>query len=170
LTWNKVACGYYHTVATKTDGSLWSWGYNSDGELGLGDNFPDRSSPVRVGTLLTWNNVAGGQYHTVATQTDGSLWTWGNNGFGGLGLGNIVYRSSPVQVGTLLTWKNVAGGKYHTVATKTDGSLWVWGLNDNGQLGLGDRTDRSSPVQVGTLLTWKNVACGHSYTVATKIN
>jgi hypothetical protein len=95
--------------------TLFSCGENFYGQLGLGD-IVKRSSPVQVGSLMTWNKIAGG-YHTVATKTDGSLWTWGYNGSGQLGLGDIVKRSSPVQVGSLLTWNNVASGQTHTVAT-----------------------------------------------------
>ena len=115
---------------------------------------------------MTWNKVACGYYHAVATKTDGSLWTWGFNDNGQLGLGDVTDRSSPVQVGSLLTWNNVAGGSAHTVATKTDGSLWTWGYNSYGNLGLGDTAHRSSPVQVGSLLTWKNIAGGY-HTIAT---
>jgi hypothetical protein len=169
LTWKNVACYVSDfTVATQTDGSLWAWGSNSNGELGLGHVFP-RNSPVQVGTLLTWNNVAAGYHYAVATKTDGSLWAWGYNGDGQLGLGDIVSRSSPVQVGTLLTWNKIACGEFSTMATKTDGSLWTWGNNSNGRLGLGDDVPkRSSPVQVGTLLTWNNIAGGRSFSMATK--
>jgi alpha-tubulin suppressor-like RCC1 family protein len=171
LTWNNVAAGYLHTVATKTDGSLWSWGGNDIyGQLGLND-IVDRNSPVQVGSLLTWNNVAAGDRHTLATKTDGSLWAWGQNTSGELGLGNVAHRSSPVQVGSLLTWNKVACKYQHTLSVKTDGSLWSWGSNASyGQLGLGDTTPRSSPVQVGSLMTWNKIASAYYFTVATKTN
>jgi alpha-tubulin suppressor-like RCC1 family protein len=179
LTWKNVAGGGFHTMATKTDGSLWAWGSNNtgnldSGQLGLGDRI-DRSSPVQVGSLYTWNKVAcGGSNYTMAIKTDGSLWAWGSNDRGQLGLGNVSGTLSPVQVGSLLTWKDVSCGERHTMAIKTDGSLWAWGNNQGyapnfyGQLGLGDTTHRSSPVQVGSLLDWKNVSCGAYHTIATK--
>ena len=174
ITKDKIIANYSFLIpATVAGGNLlFSWGRNNNGQLGLGDNV-NRSNPVQVGSLLTWNNVAcGGSYtgdqnHTVATKTDGSLWSWGYNIYGQLASLDRANRSSPVQVGSLLTWNNVACGGYHTVATKTDGSLWSWGLNNQGQLGLGNITHRSSPVQVGSLLTWNKIAGGY-HTVATK--
>ena len=96
--------GRYAVLATKTDGTLWSWGSNGSGQLGLG-NTVDRSSPVQVGALTTWQYVStssGG--HTVANKTDGTLWAWGRNQAGQLGLNNTTYYSSPKQVGALTSW------------------------------------------------------------------
>ena len=149
--------------------NLWAWGGNTRGQLGLG-NTTNRSSPVQVGTTSTWSSVEynrGGE-HTLATKTDGTLWAWGANNYGQLGLGNTTNRSSPVQVGALTTWSKVCCGLYHTAAIKTDGTLWVWGRNNIGQLGLGNITNRSSPVQVGTLTTWSKVSCGKTLTAAIK--
>jgi alpha-tubulin suppressor-like RCC1 family protein len=169
-TWSNIASGGNSTFATKTDGTLWSWGYNYKGQLGQNiATTINRSSPVQVGALTTWLNVACGGYHIAATKTDGTLWSWGNNGFGQLGQNGTIDRSSPVQVGALTTWLNVACGAYHTAATKTDGTLWIWGQNSFGQLGLNDASvNRSSPVQVGALTTWSKVSCGKYSTVATK--
>ncbi|MBI4833314.1 MAG: hypothetical protein HY811_00640 [Planctomycetes bacterium] len=164
-TWSKVACGAQHTMAIKTDGTLWAWGFNSNGQLGDGTTI-QRNSPVQVGALTTWKQVAGGNAFTLAVKTDGTLWAWGYNWNGQLGDGTQTNRSSPVQIaGT--TWKQVACGGNHTVAIKTDGTLWAWGYNGQGQLGDGTTTQRLSPVQVaGT--TWKQVACGNVYTMAIK--
>ena len=94
---------------------LWSWGLNSNGQLGLGDS-TSRSSPVQVGTLTNWKQVSGGYFHTAAVKTDGSLWLWGRNQYGELGLGDTTHRSSPVQVGTLTSWKQVSSSWRHTAA------------------------------------------------------
>ena len=112
--------------------------------------------------------MSGGVLHTIAIKTDGTLWVWGNNVSGRLGLGDITNRSSPVQVGTLTNWSSVSAGS-HTMAIKTDGTLWAWGSNGSGRLGLGDITDRSSPVQVGALTNWYSVDLGNSdHTMAIK--
>jgi alpha-tubulin suppressor-like RCC1 family protein len=76
-----------------------------------------RSSPVQVGALTTWSNIACGSSHTIATKTDGTLWAWGYNSYGQLGLGNTTFRSSPLQVGSLTTWDNIACGGNFTIAT-----------------------------------------------------
>ena len=104
----------------------------------------------------------------MALKTDGTLWSWGYNIYGQLGLGNSTYYSSPKQIGALTTWLTVSCGNYHTVAIKTDGTIWSWGENGYGQLGLGTTTGMSSPNQVGSLTNWKSTACGSSHTVAIK--
>jgi len=153
-TWYQVATSNTHTIAIKTNGTLWSWGRNNEGQLGLGD-VDNRSSPVQVGALTTWYQIsAGGSGFTVAIKTDGTLWSWGKNGSGQLGLNDTANRSSPVQVGALTIWYQVASAESHNIAVKTDGTLWSWGQNDAGKLGLGDTVYRSSPVQVGLLTTW----------------
>ena len=105
--------GSVHVLAVKTDGTLWSWGASSQGQLGLGDVL-GRSSPVQVGALTTWNECACGIVNfygrgfSSAIKTDGTLWTWGDGYQGQLGLGGVTNRSSPVQVGALTTWISVS--------------------------------------------------------------
>jgi alpha-tubulin suppressor-like RCC1 family protein len=149
--------------------SLWSWGRNNQGQLGLG-NATSYSSPKQVGTLLSWSGVSiHSQGNSVlSVKPDGTLWAWGMNAFGQLGLGNTTYYSSPKQVGALTTWSTITEGLYHSIAIKTDGTLWSWGYNNNGQLGLGNVTYYSSPKQVGALTTWLNIAAGNGVTFATK--
>ena len=101
-TWSKVSCDN-HSLAIKTDGTIWSWGLNTSGQLGLND-FSNRLSPVQVGALTTWSNVDAGLVHTIAIKTDGTLWSWGGNTNGELGLGDTTLRSSPVQVGANTNW------------------------------------------------------------------
>ena len=168
--WKLVSCGVDHTVAIKTDGSLWGWGTNFNGQLG--DNtITNRSSPVQtISTGTNWRSVSAGDRHTAAIKTDGALWSWGQNINGSLGDGTVVDKSSPVQiVGGGTNWRSVAGGQYHTAAIKTDGTLWTWGFNANGQLGDNTVTKKSSPAQtVGGGTNWKSVECGTSHTAAIK--
>ncbi len=163
-TWSTTATGRQHTLALKTDGTLWTWGRGNHGENGdLTAIY--RSSPVQVGTLATWSGVSAGGYTSFAVRTNGTLWSWGYNAAGFLGLGDVANRSSPTQVGTLTTWASVGSAYVHTFAIKTDGTMWAWGRNSEGALGLGDQgavnaTARSSPVQVGTLATWSRATGG----------
>jgi len=167
-TWSQTAAGYKFSLAVKTDGTLWSWGYNTySGQLGLGDT-ANCSSPVQVGALTAWAQVAAGNNFSLAIKTDGALWSWGRNVEGMLGLNDTANRSSPVQVGALTTWSQVAGGFTFSLAVKTDGTLWGWGYNGLGQLGLNDTANRSSPVQVGALTTWSKVTGGNNFSVAVK--
>ena len=167
-TWSRVSAGGSHTLAVKTDGTLWSWGNADEGRLGH-NNIIKRSSPVQVGALTNWSDVEATLNHSVALKTDGTLWTWGSGSNGRLGDNAVVNRSSPVQVGALTTWSKIAGGSNFTGAVKTDGTLWTWGDNGQGQLGqsLSTTIDRSSPVQVGSLTNWSQVSMGYQHTIAT---
>ena len=98
-----------------------------------------------------------------------TLWAWGRNVYGRLGLGDTVYRSSPVQVGALTTWASISI-RGASLAVNNDGTLWSWGKNTFGQLGLGNTVYRSSPVQVGTLTTWSTTATGNGHVLAIKTN
>ncbi len=150
----------WSSVNIKTDGTLWMWGFNSDGELGLGDTLT-RISPTQVGTLTTWRYADFQPNPSFAfcgaLRTDNTLWMWGEGAAGVLGNGSTARQSSPTQVGTLSNWSKISLGGSHVVAVKTDGTLWAWGLGSSGQIGNGSTASRSSPVQIGTLTTWTDV-------------
>lgn len=168
--WKLVASGHYHSVAIKTDGTLWTWGFNVNG--GLGDNtVGTKTSPDQtIAGGTTWKQSAAGRYHSVAIKTDGTLWTWGRNTSGELGDNTIAHKSSPIQtVAGGANWKLVACGRYHNLAIKTDGTLWTWGVNGNGQLGDNTIAHKSSPAQtVAGGANWKQVAGGDLFSVAIK--
>jgi alpha-tubulin suppressor-like RCC1 family protein len=167
--WASVSAGTQHTMAIKADGTLWVWGTNYDGSMGLGlYNASQRTTPVQLGNANDWGAVSVGSHHTLAIKTDGSLWAWGSNDRGQLGLGNNTNQNVPVRVGTDNDWAAVSAGIQHTMAIKADGSLWAWGLNDKGQLGLNDNTDRNAPVQVSATSDWTTVSAGFKQTLAIK--
>jgi alpha-tubulin suppressor-like RCC1 family protein len=95
-------------LAVKTDGTLWGWGNSGNGQLGLSAAPVSYSSPKQIGALTTWQNVSGGAANSSAIKTDGTVWTWGNNAQGQLGLGNTTSYSSPKQVGALTTWAAIS--------------------------------------------------------------
>jgi alpha-tubulin suppressor-like RCC1 family protein len=167
-TWSQGALGEYSSGGVKTDGTAWTWGRNSDGMLGH-NNRTDYSSPVQLpgtnwGTSPLQFRVIGNQ-RSFAIKTDGTLWTWGDNGQGNLGQNNRTRYSSPNQIpGT--TWSKISG-RAHCLAIKTNGTLWSWGGNSQGALGQNNRTDYSSPKQIpGT--TWSFVATGDATSFAIK--
>ncbi|WP_251449240.1 hypothetical protein [Vermiculatibacterium agrestimuris] len=160
---NLAAAGDRHTLALKTDGSLWAWGGGSMGQLGDGGS-ADRAAPVKVMDFVT--SMAAGGNHSLAVQADGSLWAWGNNASGQLGLGaqdNAVH-ATPAKVMDGVS--AVYAGASHSLAIKTDGSLWAWGANRSGQLGIGSAQDQTTPVKVMDAVT--AVAAGEAHTLALK--
>jgi len=169
-TWCQVSLGNIHSAAVKTDGTLWTWGYNGSGRLG-DNSISTKSSPVTTaGGGTTWHQVSLGNIHSAAVKTDGTLWTWGYNGGGQLGDNSTLARSSPgTTVGGGTTWCQVRSGISHNAAIKTDGTLWTWGCNSCGKLGNGfTATLRSPGTTAGGGTNWCQVSGGNSNTAAVK--
>ena len=171
--WASVTAADYHTCATRTDTTLWCWGANIYGELGIGNTTSqDLPQQVTAPAATGWASVTAGGFHTCATRTDGTLWCWGANTYGGLGTGNTTSRNLPQQVTVPAAtgWASVTAGGFHTCATRTDTTLWCWGANGFDQLGTGNTTDQKLPYQdsVPTSTGWASVAAGWRHTCATR--
>ncbi|MGO4375338.1 RCC1 domain-containing protein, partial [Paenibacillus sp. MCAF20] len=143
-----IAAGYSHSLALKSDGTVWAWGYNSSGQLGDAST-TTRYTPVQVTNLGSVSAIASGDSHTLAMQSDGTVWSWGHNYSGQLGDGSTTSSSSPVQVSELDSVSSISTNDgSHSLAVKSDGTVWAWGDNYSGQLGDGTTINRYSPVQV----------------------
>ncbi|MBM2815382.1 MAG: C-terminal target protein [Ignavibacteria bacterium] len=166
--WTSISGGgAQHTLAIKSDGTLWAWGGNAYGQLGDG-TITDKNTPVQIGSGTNWVKVSCGGAHTLAIKSDGTLWAWGRNIAGQLGDGTTTDKSTPVQIGTGTNWVVVSCAYGHTLAIKNDGTLWAWGWNIAGQLGDGTLVNKSSPVRIGSGTNWALVSCRGSYTLAIK--
>jgi hypothetical protein len=179
-TWKYIDVGYVGVTHVRfgimNNDTLWGWGWNADGQVGVGSSDDRVNSPTLITTTDapdTWECVSGGCKHAVAIKTDKSLWTWGNNDDGQLGNNSTVGSSTPIKVltGTAPeTWQYVSAGCSHTIGLKTDGTLWAWGNNDIGQIGDQSAPDggsyhsnRLSPIQITTgesPETWKTISAG----------
>jgi len=92
--WSAIAAGGDHTVALKSDGTLWAWGLNSQGQLGDGTT-TNKATPTQIGSATNWSAIAAGSNNTVGLRSDGTLWAWGNNYYGNLGDGTTTNRHTP---------------------------------------------------------------------------
>ena len=166
---NSFGGNYNCSMAIKTDGTLWSWGYNFLGALGQNQAMPVRySSPVQVpGT--TWSQIIPTGQGSMALKTDGTIWGWGTNVGGALGQNNETQYSSPVQIGDQTNWVSISTGHQAKAAINTSGQLWVWGDNEEGNLGQNNLTQYSSPIQIpGTNWAHCNIGDGEKRCLATK--
>lgn len=167
--WDSFALGWDFTLAKKTDGSLWAWGSNIYGKLGVaipGAAIQDRHK--RVTTDQDWGMFSAGRDHSLALKNDGTLWAWGRNDRGQIGDGTDginFSKDSPVQIGTGSDWQVVGTGNEHSLAIKANGTLWAWGYNGEGRLGDNTSTDRLVPTQIGTGTNWRSVVAGYDHSV-----
>ena len=167
--WLKTSSGFTHTAAIQTDGSLWAWGSNAQGELGDGTVI-QKLNPTQIGNAYNWSDVVCGYYNTMAIKSDGTLWAWGYNFFGQLGDGTLIDKHVPTQIGNETNWSQVSVGQYFTLAIKTDGTLWAWGYNLTGQLGDGTTLSKNVPTQIGIDTDWTLISAGNFHSFATKID
>ncbi|WP_075087667.1 Ig-like domain-containing protein [Verrucomicrobium spinosum] len=159
-----VAAGACHTVAVKSDGTVWAFGSNEAGQLGDGTT-TDRVSPVQIVGLNNIVAVEAGECHTLALRNDGTVWSFGSNECGQLGDGTTLDHHTPVQVMGVTGVREIAAAEFHTLIIAGDGSVWTCGNNDLGQLGDGTRINRSSPRKVEGVYDAVAAAGGYAYSV-----
>jgi alpha-tubulin suppressor-like RCC1 family protein len=163
--------GSASSCAQLADGTLVCWGDNGYGEVGNNTTTTSTPAPSLVNADVDWSVVSVGGAYACAVKSGGTLWCWGANSGGQLGLGALGSKRVPTQVGTDSDWKSVAASfgasdRCHTCAIKTDGSLYCWGSSVMGELGNGTTTASLSPVRVGTGNAWATVTAGIAFTCA----
>jgi alpha-tubulin suppressor-like RCC1 family protein len=154
-----IAANWDHALAVKSDGTVWAWGYNGNGELGNGTT-TNSTTPIQVcsppPTQICLSNViavAAGDSESMALKSDGTVWVWGYNGNGQLGIGTTSpsQQTTPVQVNGLSGVLAIAAGNGDSLVLKGDGTVWGWGYNLDGRLGNGTTTSSTTPVQASGL-------------------
>jgi len=193
---SSVSAGVNHSLALKSDGTVWAWGWNDIGQLGDG-SLIQKDSPVQVlgeagaGTFLSdVQSISSGGFHSTALKNDGAVvWVWGDKDFAQLGDGTVGdgdpgttvsgdYSEIPVQTTLISDVIGISSGNAHTLAIDSAGlSLWAWGSNDFGQLGNGSSGDRdpstinagdyeATPVQVVFTSDIYSIGAGFRHSLA----
>jgi alpha-tubulin suppressor-like RCC1 family protein len=167
--WSGIAAGDFHSLSVRTDGSLWAWGFNQNGQLG-DKTYVDKAIPTAVGTVKTWASVSAGKAHSIGVMKDGTLWAWGRNFDGQIGDATGADKPAPVQVlmtppsatSTTTTataadkiWTAAWAGANFSIGRKTDSTLFSWGGNERGQLGRGDAATVATASNTPTLVAPK---------------
>ena len=157
--------GGRHSIALDASGQVWAWGDNSQGQLGLGTTDGSSDTPVPVPGLTNVAALAAGRFHNVALRNDGTVWTWGGNDRGQLGLGAGGGVSTPTQIAGLSDVVAIATHLDHTLALTIDGTVWAWGANDRGQLGDASTADRAIPAAIPGLVA-SDISVGQVHSLA----
>ena len=164
----RISVSGNHTLALKSDGTVWAWGMNWAGQLGDGTT-TTQTTPVQVTALSGIIAVAAGDDHSLALRSDGTVWAWGRNWYGQIGDGSYWQdRKTPVQATLLTDGIAVAAGRGFSLALKSDGTVWAWGANGSGQLGDSSSVNRLEPVQVTGLTGVTRITAGAAYAGAVR--
>lgn len=158
--WNDYSTGFFRVIGIKNDNTLWGWGNNEGGSLGLSANTSEVNTPTQIGLDNDWSKISCGLFHTLALKSNGTIWACGYNNVGQLGNGNSgtgTYSDALIQVGSDNDWMEILAGAAFSLALKTDGTLWAWGLNETSQLGDGATTNQLVPIQIGADTNWKSL-------------
>ena len=156
-----IAVGSNHVLAVTDEGKMYAWGLNNFGQLGVNNEVGAYSTPQLVtaaggqgGTLEKVARVAAGDEFSMALLENGSVYTWGNNTYGQLGINSYQKRTSPARLlgynggGYMSSVAGIAAGGSHGMVIRSDGAVFSWGLNSSGQLGNGDTTNWNVPTKV----------------------
>lgn len=155
--WVSLAVADTHSLAIKSDGTLWAWGGNHHYQLGDGTE-TSQLVPAPSVPGNEWKQAAAGAAHSFALKKDGTLWAWGDNWAGQLGIGTFKKSPIAVQVGSGHDWKRIWAGGVQTVGQQTDGSLWFWGS----LTGEASDTNRwSAPRRISADTNWVDVCFGY---------
>jgi len=150
----------------KYDGTVWGIGNDGNGQLGDGQTRVNRYDPIQAIGINNIVEIAAGKFHTVALKSDGTVWAFGSNGYGQLGLGTIIQANTPTKIPNLDNVIAISAGEYHSLALKSNGTVWAFGGNWSGQLGIGTTTKSLVPVQTQGLTNIRIIEAGSNSSFA----
>lgn len=166
---SSISAGVAHSLAVDSDGTVWAWGNNETGQLGLDSTeIPRQATPVKVAGLSDVISVSAGGQHSLALKKDGTVWAWGDNEYGQLGRADLLSSSSGVLVQGLTNIIAISANIDFNLALKADGTVWSWGANRYGQLGNGTNKLSTTPVQVKDLSGVIKLSAGSAFALALK--
>ncbi len=169
--WSAVSAGDGHTCGIRAGGALYCWGRNTQGQLGLGDGSGVQyGAPTLVDDIGIWSSVTAGQRIACGIQTPGSIYCWGDNSEGQLGVGDNTARWTPTRVGSKSDFRKLSLKAFHVCAIDASNSLWCWGRNAEGQLGTGDTQYRPSPTPIEAGSHFDEVAVGRFHTCVRRLD
>jgi alpha-tubulin suppressor-like RCC1 family protein len=152
-----LGAGLHHTCAVTSDGRLYCWGMNDQGQLGVSTAPMSHSLvPIAVDDATDWTAISIADDHVLALKAGGALYAWGTNTYGELGTGDTLGRRAPALVSE--GWRVLAAGAEHSCAIRDTGALFCWGYGGRGQLGLGVLANYLDPQEVSPGSRWSSVA------------
>jgi alpha-tubulin suppressor-like RCC1 family protein len=175
--WTVADAGLSHSMALRADSTLWTWGYNAYGQLGLSEvTYPTRYVPTLVDSGVAGHGkfiqISSTAHHNTGIRADGSLWAWGWNAYGNVGNNAQLDVDSIIMIdagtGTSGKWRYISSGYYHNVGLRQDSTLWGWGRNNRGQLANSNTTSNILVPQLidnGATGKWTIAECGQNHTL-----
>lgn len=164
-----MSAGLNHNCAVQTNGAVFCWGANADGQLGNGTE-KSSGSPVRVVSLPPSAAVAAGKAHSCAVSQDGHAWCWGSNTVGQLGDGSFISRGQAALVPGVTSVRAIAVGGAHSCALLVSGTVQCWGDGRRGELGDGRSASSNVPVNVSGITNAVAIAASETSTCAVLVD
>jgi len=163
----QISCGSSHSLVLLNNGTVKSFGYNAQGQLGLGNVTTPYMSPTLIPNITNVNQISCGNAHSLVLLNDGTVKGFGRNDYGQLGLGNTANSTIPTLIPNLSNVKQIAGGVYYSLVLLNDGTVKAFGYNSDGELGLGNTTiSYTTPTLIPSLSNVNQIVCGSLHSLA----
>lgn len=168
-----ISAGHYHCLALKSDGTVWAWGLNNDGQSG-GLTQASSSTPTQISGLNSVKAISAGDYHSVILKEDGTVWAFGKNNYGQLGTGEMSNSANPTPVimscNDNVSFTNISAGEGYTLVVADNGNAYACGQNASGQLGIDSYVNAKVLTKVVGLTNITSISAGNDSSLALSNN